>query len=125
MKESLKLVSVPDGLTSTQMDIIHRLEAWDMSFVFEKLTLDGKTWDSQILLEREFKRFMALAGLITLIRLTARDVPSVALEFSLGFMLIPKAIPPRPSAGREETWRGAKPPRPSMRWLGRSLAKAK
>lgn len=51
------------NLTQAQMEIVERLEAYDMSFVFEKLALDRKldAKDSR-LLEREFKRYIALAG---------------------------------------------------------------
>jgi hypothetical protein len=50
-------------LTKGEYEIVSRLEKYDISFVFEKLLVDKKISSKDIpLLEREFKRFIALAG---------------------------------------------------------------
>lgn len=51
-------------LSVAQHQMVQRLEQYDMSFVFQKLMTDGKLEQSSVpVLEREFKRFMILAGL--------------------------------------------------------------
>jgi hypothetical protein len=53
----------PKMLNAAQQKMVQRLETYDMSFVFEKLKMDGKiNINLKGLLEREFKRFVALAG---------------------------------------------------------------
>jgi hypothetical protein len=51
-------------LSETQHEMVRHLERYDMSFVFEKLLMDKKIRESSVpILEREFKRFIALTGL--------------------------------------------------------------
>lgn len=51
------------SLSKEQRAILDRLENYDISFVINKLTTDGRIPEARgAILAREFKRFMALAG---------------------------------------------------------------
>src|SRR6266436_6159449 len=64
MKSHSSIAPKGSLLSLTQHQMVQRLEQYDMSFVLDKLVRDGKIPESSVqALEREFKRFMTLAGL--------------------------------------------------------------